>query len=104
MMWRMRFPATCASRLAFAIALFMGRPSAIVFAAPPPGYKLVWHDEFDSLSIGDPGSGARWLPYFARFNVRYLAGNEDKGFKMADGEAIGSGATVQDVLKLQRSW
>ena len=103
-MWRMRVAAAGYRHLAIVTALLMALSPAIASAESPPGYRLLWHDEFDSLSIGDPGSGARWLPYFARFNVRYLAGNEDKGFKMADGEAIESGVTVRDVLKQQRSW
>ena len=72
---------------------------ATVDAGPPAGYKLAWNDEFDALSLGGKGSGARWLPYFARWNVRHLAGNNDRAVKMADFEPTANGVKAGDVLR-----
>lgn len=72
---------------------------ATVDAGPPAGYKLAWNDEFDTLSLGTKGSGARWLPYFAGWNVRHLAGNNDQAIKMADFEPTANGRKAGDVLR-----
>jgi hypothetical protein len=87
------------NRLVALTLLVSSLPPAIVSAEPPPGYRLAWHDEFDKLSIGPPGSTANWLPYFVRWGVRHLAANQDQAIKMADGEAAADGATVADVLE-----
>jgi Glycosyl hydrolases family 16 len=67
-------------------------------AEPPMGYQLVWQDEFDSLNLGAPSTGAKWLPYFARWNARHLDGNQDQAVKMGDQERRADGRLVADVL------
>jgi hypothetical protein len=79
--------------------MVVGLQPAIASAEPPPDYRLAWHDEFDRLSIGPPGSTANWLPYFVRWGARHLPANQDQAIKMADGETASDGATVADVLE-----
>ena len=57
----------------------------------PPGYRLSWSDEFDSLSL-DLGAdgGERWATKFIGWNVLSLAGNGDQCMK-ADPDHTGTG-------------
>lgn len=80
------------------VLLTMGFCLEAAWATPPQGYRLIWHDEFDSLSVGPPSSKANWSPYFVRWAVRYLAGNQDEAIKMGDKEAALGGSSVADVL------
>jgi hypothetical protein len=63
----------------------------------PAGYELVWSDEFQTLRLGDH-DGA-WLPYWGGWNVRHLAGNDDRGIKYADDESLPDGTVVGDMLR-----
>jgi Domain of unknown function (DUF4082)/Glycosyl hydrolases family 16 len=71
---------------------------------PPAGYTLAWADEFNALSLGGPGSGKNWAPYYVGWNVRHLAGNSDDAVKMADYESLGSGPRAGDALRQAGSW
>jgi beta-glucanase (GH16 family) len=50
------------------------------------------------LSLGAPGSGARWLPYFAQWGTRNLKANGDVAIKMAGFESTPAGASVRETL------
>ena len=71
---------------------------------PPAGYTLAWSDEFNSLSLGGPGSGKNWAPYYTGWNVRNLAGNSDDAVKMADYEPLTNGRTAGDALRATGQW
>jgi hypothetical protein len=85
--------------VALAVILTAAHPPVAAWAEPPEGCTLAWQDEFNQLSIGDPGSGARWLPYFARWGVRHLAANQDQAAKVADIEQTAHRQVVADVLE-----
>jgi len=62
--------------------------------------KLVWHDEFNDLSLDDTfPTTARWLGHFGKWNVRYLSANGDDGIKLVDNSVLQSGETVADALR-----
>jgi hypothetical protein len=88
-------PCLFAGTVLFATALLARSASA----EPPAGYTLAWHDEFDHLSVGGPKSGATWMPYFVRWGVRNLSGNQDKAAKTADSELTAKGNPVGDLLQ-----
>src|SRR4051794_39281422 len=67
--------------------------------ATPAGYTLAWNDEFDDLSLGGPGTGARWVHYFTGWNVRRLSGNSDDAFKASDEESWNGGTPVGQSLR-----
>lgn len=71
-------------------------------AAPPEGYELVWQDEFDQLNLS--ASGAAWRDHFKVWNVRYLDGNGDKGYKLGDLTETGNGKSISEYLRVQGQW
>jgi len=69
------------------------------------GYVLAWNDEFDDLSLGAPGQGCNWAPYFVGWNVRQLEGNHDQALKAADFERFGAAPmTVGKALGQSGRW
>lgn len=89
----------------YIFALFL--PAAVV-AMPPPGYALVWQDEFNTLNLHShnfdqdtvdktkPKPG--WRDHFAHWGVRYLDGNSDLGFKLSDETLAPEGKTIRHHL------
>ena len=66
----------------------------------PGGYRLVFQDDFSSLDIAaNKGDVAVWSTMFTRWNVRYLAGNNDKGVKVADDTLLPSGRTAGAAMR-----
>jgi hypothetical protein len=66
----------------------------------PAGYRLVFEDDFSSLDIApNKGDAAVWSTMFTRWNVRHLAGNNDKGVKVADGTLLPSGRTAGAAMR-----
>jgi hypothetical protein len=41
--------------------------AALAAPSPPPGYNLIWHDEFDSLSFDDGDGNATWSTFVDGF-------------------------------------
>lgn len=71
----------------------------------PPGYAAVWSDEFDRLALAPAsGTGNVWLPMWGRWNVRHLAGNNDRALKYADAERLADGRLVGEVLRVDGRW
>lgn len=68
----------------------------------PSGYTLSWSDEFNQLNLGN--QTGKWLPYWGGWNVRHLAGNNDKGVKYADYETLPGGGTAGEMLRLAGQW
>ncbi len=74
-------------------------------SASPAGYTLAFEDGFDRLDLLPPsGVGRPWLPYWARWNVRHLAGNQDKAVKYGDAERLADGRLVGEVLRASGRW
>lgn len=72
----------------------------IAHAQPPEDYRLVWQDEFHSLEFG-PG---HWRDHFAVWNVRFLDGNGDKGFKLSDETKNRHGVGIGELLAATGLW
>jgi len=71
----------------------------------PQGYTLAFQDDFDRLDLLPPSNVSRpWLPYWARWNVRYLAGNQDRSIKYGDAERLADGRLVGQVLRASGRW
>jgi hypothetical protein len=82
-----------------------GAAGAAPAAAAPPGYTLAFEDRFDRLDLLPPSGASRpWLPYWARWNVRHLAGNQDKAVKYGDAEVLADGRLVGEVLRASGRW
>jgi hypothetical protein len=66
----------------------------------PSGYRMVWDDEFNDLSLSDTfPTAARWLAHFGKWSVRYLSANGDDGIKLVDDTVLRSGRTVAEALR-----
>lgn len=67
----------------------------------PPGYCLVWGDEFNELALD---ARPPWSSYFRSWNTRHLAGNGDEGVKLHDDMVLANGATVGTALRQDGRW
>ena len=48
----------------------------------PDGYRVAFHDEFDSIELDTSGDGsAPWAPWWVGWDVHYLEGNGDRAWK-----------------------
>lgn len=47
----------------------------------PSGYRQVWGDEFDTLSVDSCNGNARWGDHFCGWGVHHLQGNNDRAYK-----------------------
>ena len=65
-------------------------------AEPPAGYTLRFAEEFNGGGVDFTN---RWDSYWHRWNVRHLAGNNDKAVKAADHERLRGSRTVGDLLR-----
>lgn len=64
-----------------------------------------FEEDFRAASIaGNPGERRRWSAMFTRWNTRYIAGNGDKGVKMADSTLLPSGRTAGEALRRSGRW
>jgi hypothetical protein len=63
----------------------------------PQGYELTFSEEFTGLSL-DPTCSATgtWATYWCKWNVRHLAGNNDKALKADPGFRGSGGPTLAE--------
>lgn len=79
--------------------------ASVAGGSVPAGHVLAFEDRFERLDLLPPSAVAcPWLPYWARWNVRHLAGNQDRAIKHADAERLADGRLVADVLRASGRW